>query len=176
MTIAAGHVPTAAELNALGETVQTIEKTADESVTSSTTFQSDDEITIAGIAIGTYEIESEVWVAGTSAGAADIKIRWAWPSGSGGTLTWSGVGLHIDWGNSSGLRDVEINGSLKATTSPTSQAEYGTVTGASKPIHIKGRMTVAATGTLTLEWAQNTSHATATTVKAGSWLTLRKVA
>lgn len=176
MAIQAGDAPTAAELRALGEIVQTIEKTADESLTSTTTFGDDDEITLPGLTAGTYEGEGEIWYVGTSASAHDIKTRWAWPSGSGGTFTWSGIGLHTEWANSASNRDVEVNGSLRGTTSPSGQAEFGTVTGANKVAKFTIRMTVAATGTLTLQWAPNTSNATALTVKAGTWLTLRKVA
>ena len=44
------------------------------------------------------------------------------------------------------------------------------------PVRIEGLATVTDTGTLALRWAQATSDATATTLKAGSFLRARRLA
>lgn len=147
-------------------------KGADENVVSSTTLQDDDELFIANIPPGTWEINGQLWAAGTSGINQDIKYAFTF---SAGELTWAGASLHPDWGSSAGARDVSIEGELEDSSSPTAAHAYGTVTGANIPTLISGRFTNTAAGTLQLQWAQNTSNADDTTLKAGSWFSLRRL-
>lgn len=147
-------------------------KGSDESVVSSTTVQDDDELFIANIPVGTWQLSGELWVAGTSGINQDVKYGWTFPAG---TLTWSGGGLHPDWANSASNRDVVFEGDVLDTSSPSNARAYGTVTGGNIPTQISGILQNTAAGTLQLQWAQNTSNADDTTLKAGSWLCLRKL-
>ncbi len=147
-------------------------KGSDESVASSTVVQDDDELFIANIPPGDWEILGEFWVAGTSGINQDIKYGWTFAAG---TLTWSGIGLHPDWANSAGNRDVVAEGNVLDSSSPSDARAYGTVTGGNIPTQITGLMSNTATGTLQLQWAQNTSNADDTTLKAGSWFRLRRL-
>lgn len=147
-------------------------KTADEGVSLSTVLQNDDELLIAGVATGTWKLSGTIWYTGTSAAAQDIKIAFAFPTG---TFSWSGVGLQISWTSADGSRDIEASGFVNQTSSPTSTRSFGTVTSNTIPIHISGTLVNTAVGTLQLQWAQDTSNATATTIKIGSWLELRRM-
>lgn len=147
-----------------------VQKSADESVTSSTTLQNDDHLMLASIPVGTWEITGEIFHTGTSASAADIKLAFAFPTG---TISWSGISLLEAWGSGVGAADVAALGVVNVASSPTAAFAFGAVSSQTIPIHIKGHLVNSATGTLQLQWAQNTSNATATTVKQGSWIALR---
>ncbi len=148
-----------------------IRKGTDESVTSSTSVQADDELTIASIPPGIWEFSGQLWVVGISSAAQDIKIAFAFPTG---IFTFAGIGLHANWTNADGSRDVNSEGELEASTSLAASHAFGTFTGTNVPVPLAGLLENTASGDLTLHWAQNTSSATATTVKAGSWMMLRK--
>ena len=64
-------------------------KSADETVTSSTTFQNDDELLVPLLANTQYWLEFMLIYDGIQ--AADIKIQWTYPSGT--TMDWTHGGL-----------------------------------------------------------------------------------
>jgi hypothetical protein len=149
-----------------------VEKSADESLASNTTLQNDDHLVIAGIPVGSWELHGEFFAAGTSASDQDIKLAFTFPTGA---LSWSGAGLHVDWTNAANARDVNVEGTVNATTSPTSARSFGLATSANQPIQIKGHLVNSAIGSLQVQWAQVTSNATATVMKQGSWMSLRRL-
>lgn len=146
-----------------------IRKTADESVTSSATLQNDDHLLATIGATGTYLFD--LWLRGTSAAnaAGDLAIGFTYPTG---TLDLFGLGLD-------GTLASGTTGTVQATSvSPVSgnvAAFYGLSTSI-VTINIRGILIATATGTLQFQWAQQASNANASTIKAGSHLTVRQVA
>lgn len=139
-------------------------KAADESVASSTTLQNDDTLLVTLEANATYEFVAHVGYVGNTTG--DIKLAFTFPSGA--SCYWSGKGgpASDDTFGSSGSTRHSVS---FGDASGTSLSFAGSTTVLS--VHILGVVTTASTaGTLQLQWAQNTSNATNTTVKAGSFL------
>lgn len=139
-------------------------KTADESVTSSTTLQNDDTLLVSVEASAVYEFALHLAVVGNTTG--DFKMGFTFPTSS--TCWWSGKG------------GVETDAGFGASGSTRHSVSFGDASGTAVAytgsttilsIHVMGVLSVSTTaGTLQLQWAQNTSNATATTVKAGSFL------
>ncbi|MER7922171.1 hypothetical protein ABTY96_03370 [Streptomyces sp. NPDC096057] len=124
-----------------------VTKSADTSITSSVTATSDPHLTMS-VAVGTYDVECVVvW----TNGGGGFKATWAAPAGS--TMVWTdndGVGV----------------------STPTGTVSFTGTTGTT----LKGTLVVTTAGTLALQWAQSTSNASATVLKAGCALTLTKTA
>jgi hypothetical protein len=132
-------------------------KTADESVTSSNTFQPDDHLTFAVAA-------NEIWVTtwrlmASGDTAADIKFQWTFPSG--GTIRIGGivvrsegtiVGVSVDTGTSPAGDATNLAISVPATGARLTEIQITFSNGGTA-------------GNLALEWAQNSSSATATVLK-----------
>lgn len=143
-----------------------VRKTSDETVTSSTVFQ-DDNVLILPVGI------NEVWqfwfnLLFTADTAGDLKTQYTFPSGG----AFSAVSSFVDAANAAS------NDIIRATTSPTNTAVYGSQS-ATVPqfIGIQGVYVNGGTGgSVTLQWAQNTSSATATTIKTNSTLWAVKLA
>lgn len=170
----AGQKVTATQMQSLARDITTVEKSADESVTSSTTYQDDDEITFPNLSAGTYWLNGSLFYTGSQSG--DIHMHWTWPAGGGGYFSWTAVGLHDTWTDSvGGGRDAQIQAGCHNLSSPTDEAWFGVGTLFSRPVIWTGRLVLAVAGTLTLQWAQYTSNGTATTVQAGSYFTLEKI-
>lgn len=171
-TFAPGHAPTSAEFAVLlGKTVI---KSVDESLASNTTLQNDDELFVTVENGATYRGECVLGTTGAgSATLGDITIGWTFP---GGTLTHHAIGL-----TSAVAYGVSTTGQVNAvrfrsTTSPSSTYSFGTPSTNLGFVHIKFSYACTADGTLQLQWAQRVSTATATTVGAGSYLSLQRVA
>jgi len=166
---AAGETLTAAKLQSLIGEVRpvTATKTADESLTSNTTLQNDDHLSVAFASTLTYVIAGELYVDGPTAG--DINLR----------LTWTGTVTRLDW-NVTGLAttataaegDMKSVAQLGATTSPATAITIGTITANFSTIKLGGLLIPSTAGVLTLQWAQSVSTGTATTIRLGSWLKL----
>lgn len=168
-TFTAGQKVTAATLEKL--IPQYVEKGSDETVTSSATVQNDDELELT-LAPGTWKITSLLFASGASGSNQDIKIGYTFPTG---TFSWGAWGYHPNWSNVDGSRDMNAEGDVLDSSSPTSARGFGTVTGANVPILVIGSLVNTASGVLRLQWAQNTANATGTTLKAGSWMEARRM-
>lgn len=151
-----------------------IAKPSDTSRNTTTTLANDPHLALA-LATGTYIIEMVCLVSSTSV-TPDIKIAFGFSgtaTGGWGSLSVNGNAM---WGsmsapNSQTARDLfafngSDNDSYGLSASPTNGNGF----------HTRGLIVVTATGTVTMMWAQNTSDAANTTLKAGSALTARKVA
>ncbi len=142
----------------LGRPEVLIVKSADESVTSSTTLQNDNELLFA---VGA----SETWVFtlcifATAATASDLKMDITVPSGA--NVSW----LHSrSFGSTSGFPVFNAHESGGAgAVSYDAEAKRGTM--------IFGTVVNSTNaGNVQLRWAQNSSGGTATTVHARSWMT-----
>jgi hypothetical protein len=149
-----------------------VRKTADESVTSSTTLQNDNELLLAVSANCTYAFR--VWLLATDATDVNGDIKFAFTFPTGAVCHFSGRGPHTLLA-SGAFGDGEYIGRNTATSGST-VASYGLSTSVIG-IEITGLLIVSSTaGNLQLQWAQNASDANATTVQAGSFMTLDRVA
>ena len=146
-------------------------KTADESVTSSTTLQDDNHLVVAVVASAVYVLE--MWVAYISASETpDLKFAFTLPASA--TASFSALGLFTSvTGSTAG--SIEAGAQLAQTT-PTASINVGAVNG-NLGMVVRGLViTGASAGNVTFQWAQAVSNGTATTVKQDSWLMLRRVA
>lgn len=137
----------------------TIRKSADESVVSSITLQNDDHLTFAIGASETWIVE---FVLFTNAPAApDIKVALTAPAGATCVV---GAG---DWANiSAGSGNAGCGTAIAVTSGSPIE----------KMVVVAGTVVNSTTaGNITLQWAQNTSSATATTVRTGSYVVGYKV-
>ena len=140
-----------------------VRKTADETVTSSTTLQSDDHLFFAVAA-------SEIWVFDftlfiVSAAAPDIRIALDVPAGA--TLKWAII--HE-------MDNNEVATLSVVTTGDDTSRIYG-ATASETMIVVRGIIVNGGTaGNVQLRWAQGTSDATGTTVKENSFLMAHKLA
>jgi hypothetical protein len=163
-TITSPSIDTLAGVTGVGQQ-RYIRKTVTESVTSSTVLQNDDALTFTVAANAEYALSLFLFYDGATGLSNGISTALALPAGatvSGGKLTQTtptsafvvsaGSGTPIFTGDTSGP---------------------GTTWG----VRLDFSVVVAGTsGSVTLQWAQETSNATATRVLAGSWATITRVA
>lgn len=154
-------------LNALNGFVR---KTADESVTSSVTLQNDDHLLYSIGATGTYVFELVLFGVSAANAAGDLIVGFSFPAG---TLHFSGHGLD-DTLASGNTGTPRMTGILTATSGATT-ATFGLST-TTTSIVLRGILIATATGTLQFMWAQFASSASASTLKAGSYMTVKQVA
>lgn len=169
---AALESPPASDFNRYFMQQEFIQKSADESLASSTTIQDDDHLFFTPILNTDYWITMFVIYdgAGPDPTLGDLKISWSVPTGS--TFDYISDGLIST--ATSGVFDVSRSAQIApAGGNPTP----GTI-GTSSPVTalIKGVFRMGGTaGTFRFRWAQNTSNATATRVRAGSCLIARRL-
>lgn len=165
-TIAAGQRVTASLLTSMLPI--TVVKQADEQRSSTTTMATDAELTLAVVANATYLFEGYVSYSQNlgASSTAGIKIGWTAPTGA--SLTWSSDGTD---------GPTSLTGQ-DATSQPITQTRSLPANGVtSMRAAPTGLLTVSSTaGTFGLQWAQVSSSATPTFVRAGSWLRLIRVA
>lgn len=171
------EIVTAAEMNAhvrdnFNAINGFVQKTADESVTSSTVLQNDDHLLYTIGAAGTYVVDC--YLIGTSAAnaAGDLAVAFTFPTASATYYT----GFGPDIGLASG--HVQTGEWIAANTGITSGSlitAYGLST-SQLGIWLHVVFTFTATGTLRFQWAQNVSSGSASTLKAGSHMTVKQVA
>src|ERR687895_1187516 len=140
-----------------------------ESVTSSTTYQDDNELAFPAEANAHYFVMAVLGVDGATGG--DIKTRWSVPA--------SATGFRWCMGPPAGSADRENTNLVSAVHGFTTDRAYGTVAASGASIAAREYLRVLTAGTagaVTLQWAQNTSSATATAVIAGSYLIWWRVA
>ena len=167
-TLAAGQRLTAELLRSM--LPQTVRKTADTSRSATTTYEADPHLVFAAEANAVYTMSG--WVKYFASTTPDIKMRftvptdclgeWAWlvpGSGTPGVATTAGYSIRTE------TNDVGVG-----------RTAYGTAdTQQMTPLGAVFRMSSTA-GNITLEWAQNTSDATATILYTDSWLCFQRIA
>ena len=137
-------------------TIKTVRKSADQSVTSSTTLVNDTHLKFAVAANETYIFQLWLFVYAAD-GTPDIKVTCTGPSGS--TVLWSSSQVIFNAAGSTTLTSVNTSGvsaDLFVDANNRAIQLYGTIANG------------ATAGDLQFQWAQNTSSANSTTVKAGS--------
>lgn len=121
--------------------------------------------TFAAADVGSYALEGFLSCTGAAISLGDIKIGFSYSAGIP-TGTWMGTGT-----DTTAITNARNMGrSFDGTTQP-----FG-VNGANfSLVLVTGQITISAAGTLSLVWAQNTSVATATNIRGGSWLKLTRM-
>ncbi len=138
-------------------------KNAQEQVTSSTTLQDDDDLTVTLPDAGFYAFTAFIrFNTGATAGI-DLKQAFSFS----GTVTNSGYAWHST--ENTGSTQADRVGAITSTTVVTTPANSTT------DVLIHGFLRVSTSGTFTYQWAQNVSNATALTVFFGSWLEVRRL-
>lgn len=158
----AGSAPTASQMTPI-----LARKTVDQSIASSTTMTNDTALSASVLASATYDVA--VHLVYTAAAAQLIQIGFSGPSGA--TLDWvvQGLGATVTAADQGiftalarGIADTKILG-CDGTTPVAAR--------------VTGLLVVSTTpGTLHFQWSQSVSGTTATVVKSGSYMTLRRVA
>lgn len=154
-------------LNALNGFVR---KTADQSVTSSTVAVNDTHLLYTIGATGTYEFEFVLFGVSAANAAGDLAVGLSFPTG---TCSWGVQGL--DPAVASSTLSTLQAGAYSAAVSGTSLQAIGLSTSETVS-RLRGELVATATGTLRLIWAQFASNANASTLKAGSFMTVKQVA
>lgn len=146
-----------------------VRKTADESVTSSTTLQDDNHLTLSVEANAVYQVELVMIYDGEET-TGDLKVQFVAPASA--AFSYGTMSAHSDQAS-------EFDSSMKLTEQTLAAATtYGCFgTG----VNVFGRafgllVTAGTAGTFKLQWAQNGSSATATRLRTNSYLILRRVA
>jgi len=158
-----GDVLTAADMNAWTVPLAAY-RTTTQSVTSSTTLQNDNALSVAVAANAVYIVELALIYDADTAG--DLKLGWTIPAGASIT----------------NVADSMLTGTAAATTDDqmtagtTNPVAGGLGAGTNCGFVGKWLLTISSTsGTLQLQWAQGTSSATATRLFAGSYLLAQRV-
>ncbi|HWN00917.1 MAG TPA: hypothetical protein VNO54_28030 [Streptosporangiaceae bacterium] len=158
-------------------------KTADTSRAATTTTTADPHLQFEVEANAVYVLDG--WIKYDSPTAADINVDWTAPSGALGEWTAIGVGSSPVIGSTStptlqtDTQDARGYMLRVETNDVAAARSFGGLGTGNTPItlHIKGTLRVGSTGgTYSLDWAQFTSNATATTIYSDSWLRLQRVA
>jgi hypothetical protein len=146
------------ETPSAGATVKTVRKSSDQSVTSSTTVVNDSQLKFAVEASTTYIFQAWLYTYAAD-GTPDIKVTFTGPAGS--TVLWSSSQVIFNAGGSTTLTVVSAGGT---TADLFVDANF-------RAIQLYGTILNSTTaGDVQLQWAQNTSSANSTTVKAGSYI------
>lgn len=151
--------------------VTVVLKTANESVTSSTTMQDDDDFSFPLAAGKSYRIEAVLGVSGAAAG--DIKVAWV---GAGGVAGLSATRYCL--GPAAAITDASAATVRTQRANITTVIAYGTdgaLQSAIREEFLVETTTSGAAGTLTMQWAQNASSATATVMCAGSYVVITEI-
>ena len=158
-TVRASHYPK----------TKVIKKNALESVTSSTTFQDDDDFTVSLEANRLYLIRLFLVAAGAPAG--DIKLDWTVTGGVAQYTTRQCRGMALAGTNSTDTTMRTSPHNLSTAVTYGVEATNGSI----REEFLVETIVAGTSGTLTLRWAQNTSNATATSVSANSFMTIEEV-
>lgn len=143
-------------------------KPSDETVTSSATLQNDDHLFVPLLANSQYFIEFMLIY--DTINTADLQVRFTGPVGC--SMDWTHGGLGTSAASSVGSISRNYRNISNIGTIGGPAAALGTVCVAPG----EGRVVTTGTaGTLNLQWAQNASIATGTTIKAKSVLIAQRL-
>lgn len=139
-------------------------KTSDQTVTSSTALVNDTALVVPVLANAIYEVKCLVIYTALNGG----DLKWTWTVPAGAALLYQA--LHNE-GGATGLGNSSLVNSQALVGFAVGQGA-GTNTG----VGMQGSIVVGSTpGNLQLQWAQNTSSATSTTVRTGSYISLQRM-
>lgn len=142
------------------------DKTATTTRTSTTTLTDDQHMTVQVTAGKKYRVEVRLAATGSTSG--DLEVGFTFPSGS--TMMWMPAlhgGTTTQTGSSQRqCRDISETVTMQTVGTAAADRVSGT---------IEGILTAGATGTFAVRWAQATSNATATSLHAGSYMSLLEI-
>jgi len=145
-----------------------VAKATTETVTNSNAYQDDDELFLPAEANATYRFD--LLLLHSSGTTGRFKMQFTAPTGA--TVSWGVIGVEISITSSTNVANVIMPSRL---VSDILGLGGGNLTGTTALI--SGVLTTSSTaGNLTLQWAQNTSDAAATQVRAGSALRMKRIA
>ncbi|GHH83876.1 hypothetical protein [Streptomyces capitiformicae] len=145
-----------------------VTKQITESVTSSTTFQNDDELFVSVEANAKYRVQ--LFLLHSSPTAGDIKLQFTAPAGA--SFNWGVHGAETAVTTSNAVPET-----VMASRNIGEIANFGGGASTGTTAFIEGTLTTAGTaGTLQLQWAQRVSDASATQVRAGTILSVKRIA
>jgi len=165
---AAAEVVTDTKMDQLA--VDFVRKTADESVTSSTTMQNDDHLLATIGAAGTYVIDLVLIGSSAANSAGDIKLGFTFPAGTL-TMRWIGPDPATTGG---AVAQAKFHGATDSS-SPSTAIDFGLTT-TTQTIIGRGLFIATGAGTLQLQWAQFASNANASNLITNSHLIVKQVA
>lgn len=143
-------------------------KGADQSLASSTAMQNDDALFLPVAANAGYLVECLLNYEGGTHGSSDLKWEFTGPSGA--TMVYTFVAYPVSGSIAAG------NVNMGAATGLSGVGTAGTNGAQNLAVIMRGTLITGGTaGTLQLQWAQDTSSATATIVRAQSMLALWQV-
>ena len=159
-------------VSGIGQT-QYIAKTADETINSSTTLQNDDHLVLPVVANAVYTFALDLYMTEATDFVGDFKMSFTCPTGA--TFDMHGEGAHVTDLSGGTSSNGEWIGKL-ATASAGATLSFGVGTGLTG-VRVYGRLVMSSTaGNFQMQWAQNASDASGTTLKAGSFMTMTRVA
>lgn len=149
-----------------------VRKTSDTTRNNTAVLSADPHLTLSLAANATYTLDVFLIYQGASS-ASDIAISWTSPAGS--ALTWVPLGLTPTDGDQA---PTQMAGYIRMPwTAGTTQRSMGTQTGNPLIATPKGIIrTSSSSGSLTLNWAQNTATVENTVVFTDSYIYARRVA
>lgn len=155
-TWAANTMLTASDVNTYLTQNMWVQKPSTESVTSSTTLQNDNDFSFSVAANTKYWIKGLLSIDGAS--TAGWKAGWSLPAGC--TMRWATFAAADP---SVGFTAVEFAAYTESTTNALAATVGG---GQYHPVFLRGILVTGGTaGTAVLQWAQNSSNATATVIE-----------
>lgn len=147
-------------------------KAGDTSRASTTTSAADPDLVLSLKADTTYDLRGALYTTGGDA-AGDFKYAWSWTNTA--TVLMGAIGPHNSIASGS-QGDAEWVFRAADSATPSTDTPYATSVGG-MAVRLNDRVIVGSSDiTLTLIWAQQGSNATATLLKAGSWVTATPVA
>ena len=156
-------------ISSITQALTLIIKDSNEQVTSSTAVQNDNDIIFSLQANSIYEIEFHGSAYSTSA-TPDIKLKWVVTGGASALTARVCMGL--------GTTETDhTNGVMRCSRHTiATEVPYGVVAGATScEIFEKFIVSTSTAGTLTLQWAQNTSNATAVGLSTSTFAIARLI-
>jgi hypothetical protein len=148
---------------------QALRKTADESRESTTTLADDTHLVFAAEANAVYTMYG--WIKYFANNTPDIKMQFTVPTGCLGEWAWlmPGAGTAAATTNGYSIRTESNDVNVVRTGFGTSNSDHNT------PVSGIFRMSSTA-GNIALQWAQNTSDASANILYTDSWLMFQRIA
>lgn len=159
------------EVNALRDLIEVpdpfVQKSSTDNITSSTTLISDSQL-ILSLTTGLWRVVANIGVAGPAAG--DIKLAWLFGGGAAQASTRQCRGPAT---NNAGSDTTSMRMSQHNWTTAIAYGCDGSLTSAVEEIGMV--LVTGSSGTMTLQFAQNTSNASATSVTSNSYAYARRV-
>jgi hypothetical protein len=171
---AAGQVIRASVLEAAIAELRPLQadKTSDTSRNTTVVRVADPDLTLALPANSTWEYTLMLILNSAANAAGDFSGEMAFPSGAVHAFGSHGVDIALPSGQSA---DLSADSDTRDATSPSADFGVGCST-LTTSVFVHGRVEIGATpGSLTLNWAQNTSNANNTTVQDGSFMVAHRI-